>query len=281
MRHASHEERAAASSWAAGVAQSISQKLIRSVYPRRRGTTAQHWDIWLIMRRSLVLFCCVLSVAVACAGFNYPDVLSKAAPVPVKNRGLHNLSIPNLDLQHRPISEFRAISDRPLFTPSRRPTLAAETAQVQVYRLRGVLTANSQKIALVERVDDGSLLRVGEGDVVDVWRVSAISRDSISWSRLDRFNEMVVSEMWGQEEAPTSPDASQEKLLGGNDSNEQNASANFNNSSQHTPGEPGLPHRHLTDASDYAPFLMPTDPPPPSPTAPRHPPMRRIWKGPA
>ena len=241
-------------------------------------STNVRWLSSHIVRPSVGLFCCVSLAALAYVGVNYPSSTSEATlPLAKADRGLHLVPIPSLVLQHPPISEFHEISERPLFTPVRRPKAAAATTQAQVYRLRGVLISNSQKIALVQRIDDGTLLRVSEGDLVDVWRVSAIDRDSITWSRQDRLREMVVSEIWEDGGALSSPDALQPDLSGENGLNEQtNASSHLNTPRRHHGGERALPHRRLTPTADYVPFVMPTEPLPPTPTAPRRPPIRRI-----
>jgi hypothetical protein len=243
------------------------------------------------MRPSLVIFCCSLSAAVAYSGINYHEVLAEADHVSTnQNVNLHNLPIPNLDLQHPHISEFQAISDRPLFTPSRRPTPASAAVQVPVYRLRGVLTTGSQKIALVESIGDGALLRLSEGDTVDVWLVSAIGKNSITWSRLGQLHEMVVAEMGEEGGALSSPDTFNQDLSGengpseqsngpdelANDANERaNVSSRLNRPRRHTGG-----HRHLTHSAEDAPIdrlAMPTAPLPPTPMTPRPPLMRRVW----
>jgi hypothetical protein len=238
-----------------------------------------------IVRASLALFCCGALAAIAYAGANSNNASSKAPPASANHdRDLYHVPIPDLRIQHHSISEFRAISDRPLFSSSRRPTPAAATAQVQVHRLRGVLTTDSLKIALVESIDDGTLLRLSEGDIVDVWQVYAIRKDSITWSRLDRSDEMIVAEVWEEGGVLSSTDSFQLEGSEANEPNEQtNASSQLNRPRGHIAGERAIPHRHLTRAAEYAPIVVPTEPPPPTPTAPRNPPMRRISnpKGPA
>lgn len=194
------------------------------------------------------------------------------------------MASPNLGLQHPPISEFRAISDRPLFTPSRRPAPPAATGQVQLYRLHGVLTTNRQKVALVESIEDGALLRLSEGDTVSVWRVAAIGRDSITWSRLDRPHEVIVAETNGGGEALSPRDISQSHLFEDHDASEQtNAMSDMNTPRRQTAGVRVLTHRRFADGAEYAPIFLPTESLPPTPPAPGRPPTRRIWgeKGPA
>jgi hypothetical protein len=229
------------------------------------------------VRASLAIFCCISLAAVAYAGANYHSASSQAPPVVAnQERGFHYVSIPELIIQHPSISEFRAVNDRPLFAPSRRPTPAAATAQVSVYRLRGVLTTESQKIALVESIGDGTLLRLYEGDTVDIWRVYAIGKDSITWSRLDQFHEMVVAEMWEEGEVLSSPDAFQPDLSRENGPREEGGARFSPDAFQpDLSGESGLTH-----AADYAAIdrlVMPTAPLPPTPKAPRPPQMRRVW----
>lgn len=239
------------------------------------------------MRRPLALFCCVSLAAIAYAGANYAGAPSDPSPVlPNEESGLHHVIIPDLSLQHPPISQLRGISDRPLFTPSRRPTPTAEKVQVDAYRLRGVLVASTGKIGLVERIDDGTLLRVSEGDIVDVWRVSSIGRNSITWSRLDRSDDIVVSKIWEDGAAPSSEGEpaldSLRKAISENDGpNEEANTAWHLNTARGQTGEARVNRRrHVADdAADSNPIyglVMPTAPLPPTPTAPRHWPKQRL-----
>jgi len=82
-----------------------------------------------------------------------------------------------------PLSHFAAISERPLFQPSRQPPAAERPAPAAPlgiearYRVVGLIIAGPSRRALLMSAD--RKLEVGEGDNLDGWRVERIEADRL------------------------------------------------------------------------------------------------------
>ena len=149
------------------------------------------------MRRSVLalLVCCGSFAAVTYVKANYPNV-SSDLPVPlaeVRNRP-NDTDVSNVGLKYPPISHFREITDRPLFSPSRRPARTADLSPMDAYRLRGVLVSNRRKTGLLERRSDGMSIPVHEGDIVDTWQIVLIDTKEIVWSDSAQFHTMRITQ---------------------------------------------------------------------------------------
>jgi general secretion pathway protein N len=76
---------------------------------------------------------------------------------------------------------FAAISERPLFTPSRRPAEAGvspatepEATPLPAFVLRGVVHSGKVRRALLETAENAPLLRLREGETLDGWEIVTI-----------------------------------------------------------------------------------------------------------
>ena len=81
-----------------------------------------------------------------------------------------------------PYSEFAVTSERPLFSPSRRPPTAEQhgtSALEERYRLLGLVITGNAKRALIGEIAGGRRLEVGEGDTIEGWAVKRIERDAV------------------------------------------------------------------------------------------------------
>jgi hypothetical protein len=81
-----------------------------------------------------------------------------------------------------PFAEFAAITERPIFSPSRRPTPAVKAATIAIesrYRLQGIIGVGSARHALIVPVAGGAGLDLGEGDALEAWTVKTISPDRV------------------------------------------------------------------------------------------------------
>lgn len=80
-----------------------------------------------------------------------------------------------------PLASFAAIVERPLFSPSRRPTPGATGtlgASVESrYRLIGIVATGPKRRAFV--AEGARRLDIGEGDTLDGWTVSEIGQDRV------------------------------------------------------------------------------------------------------
>lgn len=97
----------------------------------------------------------------------------------------------------RPEAYYRAITERPLFAPGRRP-VDARTAAEQVepiqetppsspipepeFELLGVMQVGEQPTALI-RPDDGTAVWVSEGQSIQGWNITEIEANSVEISR--------------------------------------------------------------------------------------------------
>ena len=76
---------------------------------------------------------------------------------------------------------FAAISERPLFTPDRRPPEAADAPVAEpeatpppAFVLRGVVHSGKVRRALLETAENAPLLRLREGETLDGWEIVTI-----------------------------------------------------------------------------------------------------------
>jgi len=88
-----------------------------------------------------------------------------------------------------PLDAFRDIAERPLFSPSRRPSAAALAVAPQGLRLEGVLVVGAEKRAIIKQAD-GHTARVVEGETVGEWTVREIDRDHVLLVAGDRRLEL-------------------------------------------------------------------------------------------
>jgi hypothetical protein len=86
-----------------------------------------------------------------------------------------------------PLTNFSAIVERPLFSPSRRPppgvSAAAGPLVASRYRLLGVLATGPKKRAFL--ADGARRVDVAEGERLDGWTVKQIGADSVRLSSSD------------------------------------------------------------------------------------------------
>jgi hypothetical protein len=81
-----------------------------------------------------------------------------------------------------PFTEFATTSERPLFSPSRRPPAAEQRGTSALegrYRLQGLVITGSARRALVAEIAGGRRFEVGEGEAIEGWVVKRIERDAV------------------------------------------------------------------------------------------------------
>ncbi|HEX3954191.1 MAG TPA: hypothetical protein VHW90_11495 [Stellaceae bacterium] len=83
-----------------------------------------------------------------------------------------------------PAAAFAAVSDRPLFSPSRRPPAVAAAplagAVAARYRLIGVIAIGGDRRALL--ADGPRRIEISEGGALDSWKVARIEDDRVVFS---------------------------------------------------------------------------------------------------
>ncbi|WP_237481961.1 hypothetical protein [Lichenibacterium dinghuense] len=96
-----------------------------------------------------------------------------------------------------PSAEFRAMVERPLFSPSRRPpppplaalpppVLPEPAPSAPDLTLSGVIAGGGGGVALVRRPQDGAPVRVALGGQIDGWTLSEIRPRTVVLRRDDR-----------------------------------------------------------------------------------------------
>jgi general secretion pathway protein N len=81
-----------------------------------------------------------------------------------------------------PLAKFSAISERPLFSPSRKPAPGAKAAPAgpgieQRYRLLGLINTGSSRRALL--AEGKRRFAIAEGEALEGWQVARIEHDRI------------------------------------------------------------------------------------------------------
>jgi hypothetical protein len=108
----------------------------------------------------------------------WPWVAPLAAPGLVAEAGTPPPAPAIADLP--PLATFRAVFERPLFSPSRRPPAQAPvpgTGGAARYRLLGVLTAGPTRRALL--AEGKRRFEIAEGAALDGWTVARIEQDRV------------------------------------------------------------------------------------------------------
>jgi hypothetical protein len=148
------------------------------------------------MRRStlLLLVCCGLLAAAICYELTYYDALSDAPLPPSEEDSWIDASYVDPQGVFPPISHFREIAERPLFSPSRRPAPPTHIAAMDAYRLRGIFSSGKRKIGIVERLPDGTSIRVSEQEVVGAWRVELIYDEFIVLSNSTHLHTLRIAQ---------------------------------------------------------------------------------------
>jgi general secretion pathway protein N len=82
-----------------------------------------------------------------------------------------------------PLTAYAAVTERPLFTRSRRPPAAdTSTAPADLERnfsVAGIMLSGQERIALVQQGSDKKLRSVREGETLGGWTVRSIASDRI------------------------------------------------------------------------------------------------------
>src|SRR5208282_5720740 len=90
------------------------------------------------------------------------------------------------DLSAVPLEHFRAIVERPLFSPARRPPPSAAgepDGGARQFQLKGVVVSAREQHALIVSQSTGKSYRVRTGDVVEGWRVERITAQSAAFTK--------------------------------------------------------------------------------------------------
>jgi hypothetical protein len=114
--------------------------------------------------------------------------------------------VPEIDWIREPVEfdppsrdQLEEIAARPLFSPSRRPFVAAEEEpppapppSLPPVELIGVLMTEQQRAALVQAVGEGEANWVREGNAIQGWEVEKIESSSVQLRAGDRLEKVVL-----------------------------------------------------------------------------------------
>jgi hypothetical protein len=123
-----------------------------------------------------------------CAAFAalavWPWVQSGGATPPLVSAAASSPGpIAEADLSLPPLETFSATTERPLFTATRSPPRAAVDSGGELilgrYRLTGVMIARDRTTVLLRPVGGGKVIRLGQGQELDGWKVLTITADHI------------------------------------------------------------------------------------------------------
>jgi hypothetical protein len=107
-----------------------------------------------------------------------------------------------------PLATFRAVFERPLFSPSRRPSSDGNAPVLGIgvaerYRLLGVLTAGEARRALL--AEGTRRFEIGEGAALDGWTVARIEQDRVVLSSPGGETELRLHRAGGNRTDPAVP----------------------------------------------------------------------------
>lgn len=91
-----------------------------------------------------------------------------------------------------PLRSFAEVLARPLFSPTRRPSLDAPAgdARSSGFTLVGIVISSGEHHALIEHGQPPRLERVVEGQELDGWTIEAIAPDAVALRRADQRLEL-------------------------------------------------------------------------------------------
>lgn len=134
-----------------------------------------------------------------------------------------DLEAEDLQFDMPALSRYADIEARPLFSPTRRPPPPDQEPTVEedepapVSRdlvLRGVATAGTDRVALIEERASRELVRATEGQSVGGWRVTSIEEQAVE---LEGRGGQLVLELEQDRSPPTAPGRSEQRRRQGDD----------------------------------------------------------------
>jgi hypothetical protein len=165
----------------------------------------------------LLLLCLLLLaiIAMALRGGSPDPSLGSPAPGPAAGEPAP-LNAAKMSVYTAPaLTQFREVINRPLFTESRRPPSADDTAPVaevpeatgepKDLTLSAVVIVGEQRTALFQKARTGETLRRAHGEEIDGWTVERISPDGVALTSNGQHFEMTLRQYpaVGQSPPPT------------------------------------------------------------------------------
>ncbi len=149
---------------------------------------------------------CVVLAAVTVAPWLFDPADATADAAGRESQEAAPTPTPRLELP--PIERFAALVERPIFTatrrsPPRRPGPGAAPGAAPIsgagtnlvlgrYRLTGVVVAPAKRLVLLKRPGDGKTIRVFEGETIDGWTLTQVSKTTLTLESGNRREEFLV-----------------------------------------------------------------------------------------
>jgi type II secretory pathway component PulC len=120
------------------------------------------------------------------------DAIAKAAPGPSRETMGTSRDSPGFSMP--PLRGYAEVLERPLFSETRRPSVAAAVAPADPrsadFNLVGIVISAHERHALIEHGQPPRLERVSEGQDIDGWSVESIKSDRVVLARADQRFEV-------------------------------------------------------------------------------------------
>lgn len=115
----------------------------------------------------------------------FTDTLPLAS-VPVTQRKLASAIVDPAQFRLPPLSNYAVVTERPLFSESRRPLLEAASAgdaQSAMFTLVGIVMTGNDRYAVIQHGRPPHLDRAREGQELDGWTIHSIQPDRVVFQR--------------------------------------------------------------------------------------------------
>ncbi len=148
----------------------------------------------------LALACVALAAILGVEAYTpaEPPASSLAAPVAAAD---HAEDLPARSYESKPLDSYSEIAERPVFSPSRRPSPAERRSADGGGRsghdnlmLAGVIMAADKRLALIETAKTSGVVVVREGQSVEGWTIDAISAEKVVISQGIEVFELLLDD---------------------------------------------------------------------------------------
>jgi len=145
----------------------------------------------------------LLALAAVCGGLAFVVYTELAASDPPAAPSVGTTALPPAPapapvFTMPPPQSYAAVSERPLFSPSRRPPTAAATpaaaSEISALSLTGIIISGDERIALVASGEPATVSRLKEGQTLGGWTVRSIQQDRVVLERDATQQELKLTE---------------------------------------------------------------------------------------
>ncbi|MFQ5953719.1 MAG: hypothetical protein ACE5JZ_01475 [Kiloniellales bacterium] len=154
-----------------------------------------------LLTTALMLLCVILA-GVTLAPWLSDPTADLAADSPRRESQEETLPLRPPQLELPPIDHFAAVVERPIFTATRRSVQQRPEASPMStsgpslvlgrYRLTGVVVAPARRLVLLKRPGDNKTIRVVEGEEIDGWRLTQVTKTTLILESGGRREEFLI-----------------------------------------------------------------------------------------